>query len=374
MCARLWYSPPSPRDTAPALTRALPSLARATIREICWGLGNVSREVRHWRALAQAIPDAALRKDAVEAIDRKRANIDGAALFSTLPQARSRDLLRLLVAYEILADYLDCTSERGAQVGIHNGLQLHRALVEALDPQLTISDYYRFHPWRADDGYVRTLVQACRQLCLGLPSYRAAQPLLARATRLALVLALNHEPNPQRRDTLLKQWADAHFPCRSELAWFEWTGGASAWLTVLALLAFAADRGRTARDAKSTFDAYLPWISLTGTMLDSYGDQGADVANRDHSYVAHYFSSDAATCRIAEIVRRAIHEAAALPNGARHVVLTSCMTAMYLSKDSVRTPETHAYTESLLQAAGPLTRLLVPVLRGWRILYNQRTT
>lgn len=315
-----------------------------------------------------------MREDALEAIQRKRANIDGAALFSTLPHVRSRSLLRLLVAYEILADFLDCTSERGAHIGTRNGLQLHRALVEALDPQLAISDYYRFHPWRADGGYVRALVETCRALCVQLPSYETAQPHLARATRLALVLGLNHEPDPRRRDVLLSQWAAEHFPGDSQLTWFERTGGASAWLTVLALLAVAADHQSSQAQAQATFDAYLPWISLTGTMLDSYGDQRADEANLDHSYIAHYSSPAVAIHRIGAIVRRSLHEAEALPHGARHLVLTSCMIAMYLSKDSVRTPAAHAHTHTLLQSAGPLTRLLVPVLRLWRVLYNQRTT
>jgi tetraprenyl-beta-curcumene synthase len=339
-----------------------------------WGLGSVSCEVSHWLTLAQAIPDDELREDALEAIERKRANIDGAALFSTLPDARSNSLLRLLVAYEILADFLDCTSERGAHIGTRNGLQLHRALVEALDPQLAISDYYRFHPWRTDGGYVRTLVETCRALCSQLPSYEVAKPHLARATRLTQVLALNHEPEPGRRDVLLGQWAKEHFPGESELTWFECTGGASAWLTVLALLAVAADRHSAQAHAQATFDVYLPWISLTGTMLDSYGDQGVDEANLDHSYIAHYPNSAVAVYRIGAIVRRSLCEAESLPRGERHLALTSCMIAMYLSKDSVRTSAARAHTHALLQSAGPLTRLLVPVLRLWRVLNKQRTT
>ena len=50
------------------------------------------------------------------------------------------------------------------------------------------------------------------------------------------------------------------------------------------------------------------------------------------------------------------------------------MIAMYLSKDSVRTPQTRALTRSLTHAAGPLTRLLMPVLRVWRLIYGQRAT
>ena len=153
----------------------LRALAGAATRELLWGSREVSREVERWRARAASIPDDALRHDALAALEHKRANIDGAALFWTLPRVRSRELLRLLVAYEILADYLDCTSERAADVGTANGRQLHRALIEALDPDLRLSDYYRYHPWARDGGYVRALVGTCRQICARLPSYQAAQ-------------------------------------------------------------------------------------------------------------------------------------------------------------------------------------------------------
>jgi tetraprenyl-beta-curcumene synthase len=350
------------------------ALARAAIRELGWGLRSVSREVTHWRAFAAEISDDALRYDALEAIDCKRANIDGAALFSTLPRARSGDLLRLLVAYEILADFLDSTSERGAHMGTENGLQLHRALVEAVDPQLCVSDYYRYHPWRDDGGYVRALVGTCRAICLRLPSYQVVQPLVTRAAHLAQVLALNHEEDAPRRDAMLKEWAGANFHGEGELAWFEWAAGASAWLTILALLALAADPGLDAGQAQATYAAYLPWVSLTGTMLDSYGDAEEDAANLAHSYIAHYSSAEVATRRVREIIRRSMEEVASLRDGARHLVIVSCMTAMYLSKDSVRASGTRARTASLIHAAGPLTRLLVPVLRAWRIFYDQRTT
>jgi tetraprenyl-beta-curcumene synthase len=337
-------------------------------------LREVSGEVDRWRTFAGDIPDDALRHDALAAIEDKRANIDGAALFWTLPRVRSHELLRLLVAYEILADFLDCTSERAAHVGTANGRQLHRALIEALDPDLEVSDYYRYHPWARDGGYVRSLVDTCRQACVRLPSYEAARPLLYRAACLTQVLALNHEPDPSRRDALLRAWADAHRAGDEELAWFEWTGGASAWLTILALLALAADPGRDTSEAQDTYAVYLPWVSLAGTMLDSYGDIAEDSANAAHSYIAHYGSTDTAARRIAEIIRRSVEGTASLRDGERHLVLASCMIAMYLSKDSVRSPQTRALTHSLTHAAGPLTRLLLPVLRVWRLIYGQRAT
>jgi tetraprenyl-beta-curcumene synthase len=372
-----WSAPPlatRPHAAAALSRRQLAALAAAAGREFIWGLRLVSGEVERWRSLAALIPERALREDAEAAILRKRANIDGAALFWTLPRARSPVLLRLLVAYEILADYLDCTSERGAHVGIVNGLHLHRALIDALNPASAPADYYRYHPWSDDGGYLTSLLETCREACVLLPSYEAVKPGVLHAARLTQVLGLNHEPDPERRDLALEEWAAAHFPAARGLSWWEWTGGASAWLTILALLAQGAERDCTTEQARAVHAAYLPWISLTGTMLDSYGDMAEDSAAGDHSYIGHYPSLTIASQRIGALIERSLQETQRLTNSHRHVVIFSCMVAMYLSKDSARTPQLRDTTRALAHAGGSLTRALLPVLRTWRHFYKQRST
>ncbi len=338
-----------------------------------WGLRAVAREVARWRQLAAAIPNDTLRHDALQAIDHKRANIDGAALFWILPRRRNRNLLRLLVAYEILADFLDCTSEHGAHAGVANGLRLHSALRDALDPAAPITDYYRYHPWAHDGGYLHRLIATCQRKCELLPSFHVARPFLDHAASLTEVLALNHEPDPSSRDAALAAWARQRFPGQSEVAWFEWCGGASAWLTIFALLALATNPVSKAAEAKEVYDAYLPWVSLTGTMLDSYVDMTDDAANDAHSYITHYPDQELATERVIEIIGRSLQEVNRLHDRHRHLVIVGCMVAMYLSKDSARTPAMRANTAKITRVNGNLGHLLSLVLRAWRILYRQQS-
>jgi tetraprenyl-beta-curcumene synthase len=352
--------------------RQLCSLADAATRELLWGLRAVSREVRRWRVRAAGIPDTALRADALQSLASKRASTDGAALFWTIPNGRSSNLLRLLVAFEVMADFLDSASERGVHAGTANGIQLHLALSEALDPGAPLSRYYRYHPWHEDGGYLRALVVACRERCLGLPSYGDVRALAIHAATLAQVLGLNHEPDPQVRDAALREWARQETHNWGELAWFECTAAASGWLTVLALFALAAEGQLEEGCVRDTCAAYLPWISLIATMLDSYADQAQDAAEEQHSYIAHYPCAEEAVERVGELVHEAARQARALPDGARHTVIVACMIAMYLSKDSSRTPQMRARTRSLAAAGGSLPRLLLPVLRAWRVLYLQR--
>jgi tetraprenyl-beta-curcumene synthase len=339
----------------------------AAARELLWGLRSVSSELGAWRRYAQTIPDAPLREDALSSLTRKRTHADGAALFSILPRRRSPRLLRVLVAYESVLDFLDNVNEREANGG--NGHQLHLALIEALDPQRSVSDYYRHHRWRDDGGYLRALVESCREGCGQLPGYSRVRPTLCRETVRALVLGINHELEPALRDGELKRWADRECAEHREASWFELTSAASASLTVHALLALAAESVASDSEINAVLAAYFPWISATSTMLDSYVDQVEDACLGGHSYLAHYSSRAVATQRVEELVERSVSGARRLNRGHRHVVIATCMIAMYLSKDSARTPAMHTTTRNLARCGGSLAVLMLPVLRLWRILY-----
>lgn len=348
------------------------AVAVAVVRELGWGLRAVLQEVERWRAFAEQIPDATIRADALAALDQKRPNTDGAALFWTLTKRRCPVLLRLLVAYEIMADFLDSMIERGAHVGVVNGRQLHLALVEAVDVGRPLSHYFRHHPWQDDGGYLAGLVQACRRGCAALPSYVSVRPLLVRAAALAQVQGLNHELDLELREAILREWAEREVEDGCEVDWYEGAGAASAWLTVLALMAVAAEPAPGAVHAVEVYLAYFPWLALAATLLDSYGDVVEDEVNEENSYIAYYGSLGEAVSRIDEVLRRATVEIYLLENGHRHAVILGAMVAMYLSKDSVVTLEMRPLSDGLMRSAGPLAALLGPVLRGWRIAYSLR--
>ncbi len=353
-------------DPAPLSGRQLHALLAAVARELTWGLPVVSREVRCWRGVAAHIPPGPLREDAFDALSRKRGQSDGAALFSILPRARNRYYLRLLVAYQIIWDYLDNVSERGAYVGIANGRQLHLALVDALNPGGPIRDYYRHSPWREDGGYLRALVETCRDCCTRLPSYGRVRELVLHDARRAQVLALNHDLDPRRRDAALRAWARQEFPGGHQASWFELTGAASAGLAAFALLALACEPSCTDSEIIRTHAAYFPWASAVACMLDSYADQVEDAANDAHSYIAHYPTPELAVSQTCRLVRRCLCELHTLQNGETHVLIACSMVALYLSKDCTRMPTMQSWSTSLVHAGGSLTQVLLPLLRLWR--------
>lgn len=357
-----------PTPLAPAQLRAL---LAAAARELAWGLPEATRATRRWRTLAEAIPDAPIREDALHSLTQKRGHADGAALFAALPDRRNHVLLQLLVAYETIWDFLDNVSERHTSEA--NGRELHLALVDALDPGRPLSDYYRHHPWNDDGGYLSQLVEFCRSSCQELPSYARVRLLLLREAWRAQVLALNHLADPDRRDAALRRWAAAERADVEGVTWFELSGAASASMVIHALLAVAAKADASEEEIAATYAVYWPWISLATTMLDSYVDRVEDVASGNHSYISHYPDHDCAVRRLCDCIARAARDALQLPNGHRHAVVVGSMVAMYLSKDSARTPGMKRSTKQLIRSGGSLCRLLHPVLRLWRIACSQRS-
>lgn len=341
------------------------------VRELSWGLPSVAKEVKYWRGLAEQIPERPLRENALTALRQKRGQTDGAALFTVLTGSRNLTLLRLLTAYQLIWDYLDSVHERAPSRT--NGDRLHLALVDALDAGPT-HDYYRYHPWKDDGGYLISLVVACRGWCQALPSYRRVQEIVVREAKRAQVLTLNHELDPAKRERNLRAWARKEFSDNQVVRWYELTGAASAGLTIFAMLTLAAEPSFSRYEMDRTYGTYFPWMSALATMLDSYVDRAQDIANGDHVYVDHYPTLGEAVERTCELLRRSLIGAKGLPYGERHMVIAASMAAMYLSKDSARTPGQRASTKRIAHAGGSLTRLLLPILRLWRTAYALRST
>lgn len=277
------------------------------------------------------------------------------------------------MAYELIWDFLDNLSERAAAHGYTDGRQLHLAIAEAIDPSARPSDYYRHHPWHDDGGYLRGLVLACQQSCRSLPSYPEVRDVALREARRAQVLGINHHPEPRFRDLLLRRWVSAEYPGLKDARWWELSGAASAPLAIHALLALAAEPSCSQEDVARTYVAYTP-LSAATTMLDSYVDRQQDRDSGDHSYIAHYPDEQDALTGVRTLVTKSLAGVCDLPDGHRHAVIAASMIAMYLSKQTAAPAhDLRDGTRAFLHAGGSLTRLLLPILRAWRIAYAQRT-
>jgi tetraprenyl-beta-curcumene synthase len=359
-------------DPAPLSVRQLRALGISAGRELRWGLSAVKTELATWSARAHAIPDQTVRADVLQGMSEGRALVDGAALFWTLPSGRRPELLRILVAFQTLLNFVDIALERdarGPDGRPRNWTWLARDALDVdavLPAQRTIVDAVG-----DDGGYLHALMTTCRQGCATLAKYREARPLLLRETDRARAFEIEHDRDRLRRADQMRSFAAQEFGAVTEIRWWELAAGASSMLTAMAVLGLAAEEDTTSEDLHRAADAYV-WVASAAALLDSYVDQFDDAATDAHNWFDYYPTRDAAVHRAAALIHRALDETSALRYGERHLVIVTSMTALALSSDSARNPRLHESSRLIARHGGCLTRLLIPVLRAWRIAYGER--
>jgi tetraprenyl-beta-curcumene synthase len=332
----------------------------------------VRAELDTWRQRAATIPDPQLRAHALSTLTSERLSAAGAALFATTLTRHRPVLVRTLVAYQVICDYLDTLSEQPSADPIANGMTLHRALADAVAPNRAPTDWYRLHSSNDDGGYLAALVAACRAGCEALPAFSIVGETARREASRNAVQGIKDGPADER-SARLQQWARVHSE-GTDASWFELAAAASSPLAVLALLAAAGDPATSKATVARTRRCYFPCVEGLSTLLDSHADRAHDEAAGELSLVAQYPSTAVATARLRTLTARAFATARALPNGERHAVLIAGMIAMHLSDPNAWLPAAKGLTRSVLRSSlAIVTPLLLTIMRLWRASGARRT-
>ena len=340
---------------------------------------SVARELARWRARAEAVPDASLRRLALDAL-RKRGNMQGAALFAVLaPRARRVHAVRALVAFQSAYNYLDALAERPSADPVGNGRQLHRALLVALDPGAAHRDYYAHHPRHeqsdgADGGYLREMVDTARTCLSALPSYAlVAGPAQAAAARIVDFQSLNLGER-QGGSEGLARWARAQTPAGSGLHWWETAAAGGSSLGVHVLIGLAAQPHLDQQELAAIERAYFPWIGALHSLLDSVVDVAEDRRDGQRNLLGYYASPAHAAARMRAIAERARSEARALDRGALHEMIVTAMASYYLSAPEAAAPAVRALAAAVADAAGPLVKPALAVFKAARLASRVATS
>lgn len=350
--------------------RELASVARSMARFWLVIFPIARAQLREWERAATAIPDPQLRGLALATLDSEGFSAMGAALVATTVDRPGPALIRLLVAVQIAWDYIDTLAEQPAIDPLANGIQLHRALIDAVGVDPPRDDYYRLHPAHDDGGYLTALVAHCQDAGTSLPSLACVRDAAVRELERAEVQYLNHAP-PAVRVPALRRWADAQDV--EGAGWIELAAAASSSLGVLALLALAADPATTERTVDRVRAAYVPWVDALTALLDSLVDGPADAAAGLLNWVAHYPSEAAMTTRLRQVTERSVGAARRLPNGDRHLLIVVGMIAMHLSQPTAWLPGVQPATRAVLRATDTVVMPFVYLLlRAWRQARSER--
>lgn len=335
-----------------SLARAFLAAARVYWCEI-WPC--LRREVRHWRAKAEAIPDRTLRRTALESQSEKAGNLEGAVAFAVLATPRYRRLCaQAMAAFEMTFDYVDCLSEMPCADPIRNGRQLSRALSVAVTPSERHCDYYAHYPFHDDGGYLRELVQTCRDMLVTLPAYHIAKDPLGRAAmHIADYQTYNHG-DARGSHQAFRRWAEDRHSSgnHDDLFWWEFAAAHGSSLPVFALIAAASNVRTRSCDVWAIEHAYVPWIGAANSLLDSLVDQTEDTEPGQHRLLDYYMTNEQASERLQYIVREAAQHAETLKPPYGHTLIVAAMVSFYLSAPQLKVATTTATHRAIRRNGG----------------------
>ncbi len=325
----------------------------------------VRQELREWRRRAEAIPEPALRRDALLALQIKSGNAEGLAAFAVLaPRPRRRAVIRAVVSYQTALDYLDNVTERPNHSHPER-LKLNGALEVAVDKDISLETYREQTEQRADHEYLVALVEACRSSLSRLPSYSSAVATLRRRAKLgAESQAMNHSLPLDTEERQMASWAAAAARAsglEGELQWWELFAAGASTPALGALAALAAEPSVTEVDFLAVESAYFPWVNALNTLLDSLVDLDEDPSQQRH--IERYRSPEAAAERLAEIATRARAGVSKLAAAPQHELILAAMGGYYLAQPAAWLGERRVTAAAVLDALGPSARSTLTVHR-----------
>jgi tetraprenyl-beta-curcumene synthase len=327
----------------------------------------VHSELRRWEAEARRIPNPTLKALALEKLHDEHFNAEVAATLCVLsPRARRRTAIEAIVAFEVMYDYLDGLTEQSAPDPLRNARELFRAFTDAVRPARAGGrNYYVHSPQGGDGGYLERLGETVKSAIAQLPSITAIEEVARRsAERCAEAQARVHAD--QRTDSAdLERWA-RRAALDAGLDWRVFLGGAVASvLCVHALIATAAGRSLTTKEAAELDSAYL-LISALSTMLDSLTDFEQDALSGGAWYIDRWQDPRLFAHELASTARRAVEQARELPQGAHHVMTLVGVVAYYTSAPSAEGPVAAPLVAAVHRELRPLMGATLLVMRAWR--------
>lgn len=221
------------------------------------------------RSRAVAIPDEALRSEALSSVDSKAYHVAGACILATfLPDDAAHQYVSIVAPLESIYDYLDNLCDRHPNVPIDAYPVLHQAIADALDPAVEPRDYYALGPAGDDGGYLRWLVTCSQDGIRAIDGYEGLLRHFREAAELyAAMQTYKHYPAGERESQLI-----AWYERRGrglDLEWQEFACAAGSQFQVYAplfeLLAGRPERSmpRTARTSRRLRRCTCYWIRLS---------------------------------------------------------------------------------------------------------------
>lgn len=313
----------------------------------------VKKELQRWKKEALGCADPALSLQAINSISSKDFHCYGGAVFAIAGARQEKHLIKLIVTYQTICDYLDNLCDRNDCLDGEAFRQLHVALQDALQPGTVKSNYYQYYPNQNDGGYLDKLVEECRTLLQELPSYPAVQKEVLVLVQYYIDLQVKKHISLTERERTLIEWAENNLADYPGIYWQEFAAASGSTLALFALLALAGHNNIQPQDCQETIDAYFPWICGLHILLDYFIDQEEDRQGGDLNFTFYYKDNEEMLQSLKLFIQQSHLQARQIKDSVFAKTVVEGLLALYLSDAKIKSQGYQHMARCLLDESGP---------------------
>jgi len=319
----------------------------------------VDVELGNYRELLRSCPDHRLVGLAEASLTHKRFHALGGSVFALNSHPDYRDtVLRLIVAFQTISDYLDNLCDRAGVLDEATFRQLHLSMEDAVCVRGVCHDYYKYYPYSDDGGYLNQLVEVCCHETAHLPGYDRIRQTVLYLTQLYCDLQAHKHKEPSNRESSLIEWTRPHLDKYPELNWWEFAAATGSTLCTFSLFAAASYREVKQKELDAILKAYFPWICSLHILLDYLIDMEEDRREGDLNFVGYYKEPSIQAERLGFILGRSKLLAPGLSNPSFHLAVINGLLGLYLSDPKVEQKMVRGTASALIKAGGYKARVL----------------
>ena len=314
----------------------------------------VHRELAEWQAKAENIPNDELRTQALSSIAHKTFHCEGGAILALAAGAKKDDVIRFIVAYQTISDYLDKLCDRSTSLDPDDFSLLHQSMKDCFNPEILTRNYYELREDQDDGGYLTELVQTCQSVLKEIRSYGCIEPYLKKLCLYYCDLQIHKHVKWEERVQRLENWfKGVKDDLPKDLSWYEFSACAGSTLGIFCLVSYAFRNDFNEQLAKGIYEAYFPYVQGLHIMLDYFIDQEEDRHGNDLNFCFYYDTEEQMIKRLCYFLERANKDVTKIPDSKFHSMINQGLIGIYLADSKVKKQSAvRKYTQKLLRLAG----------------------
>ncbi len=300
-------------------------------RYVCRVFPLVNKELHKISGLCSNSKDKILSDLALRSIKKKKFHAQGGSVYALYPNAHMDETVKFIVSFQTISDYLDNLCDSAGIYDEQAFRQLHYAMRDAVTLGEENKDYYRFYPFREDNGYLCALVDQCRKQVAKLPSYNLIkEPIIKQVELYSDLQSLKHLATDVREKRLIS-WSKDYLHDHKRISTWEFSAATGSTLNIFLHFASAWDLKLTEEDVRKNDMAYFPWINGLHILLDYYIDYAEDIETNELNFTSYYANQKECEERLMYFIDSSFDACTNLKYPKFHATIVKGLLAMYLS-------------------------------------------